>query len=227
MKKVLITAGGTTESIDTVRGITNFSKGKLGAKIANEFAMCGEISKIYFLGARSTAKPVESDKIEIVQYSDAASLQRLSYEILGDEEIDSIIHSAAISDYTIEEVLGPDGQQLDRVGKISSSLPSMTLKLVQTPKVISGFKAISPDTSLIGFKLLSRATYDELFAAAEKTLNESGCSAVLANRLEDIADEQHKAFLRDKSGTIAEFQTKTEIAKGLADYLGYERGGKQ
>ena len=35
--KILITAGGTTESIDTVRGITNFATGSLGKLTAEEF----------------------------------------------------------------------------------------------------------------------------------------------------------------------------------------------
>jgi len=227
MKKVLITSGGTTEQIDTVRGITNFSSGGLGAKIADEFSQCSDIEKIYYMCARKTAKPsMDSGKIELVNYTDVASLQKLSYEILGDESIDSIIHGAAISDYTISEVLDPNGKPLDRLGKISSNIPSMTLKLVQTPKVISKFKQIAPNTRLVGFKLLSEATLEELFKAADKTLLENGCSFVLANRLEDIAGEQHRAFLRNNQGTVAEFGTKTEIAKGLANCLGYERGSK-
>lgn len=227
MKKVLITSGGTTEPIDTVRGITNFSSGRLGAKIADEFSQCDDIGKIYYMCARKTAKPsLNSGKIELVNYTDVASLQKLSYEILGDENIDAIIHGAAISDYTISEVLDPDGNQLNRLGKISSNIPSITLKMVQTPKVISKFKQIAPDTRLVGFKLLSGATIEELFKAADKTLFENNCSFVLANRLEDIAGEQHKAYLRNIQGTITEFGTKTEIAKGLVDCLGYERGGK-
>jgi len=222
MKKVLVTSGGTIELIDTVRGITNFSSGRLGAKIADEFSRCGSIEKIYYMCARKTAKPsLNSGKIELVNYTDAASLQKLSYEILSDENIDSIIHGAAISDYTISEVRDDNGNLLNRLGKISSNIPNMTLKLVQTPKIISKFKQIAPNTRLVGFKLLSEASLEELFKAADKTLLENDCSFVLANRLEDITDEQHRAFLRNNQGTVAEFATKTEIAKGLADCLGY------
>ena len=35
MKKIVITAGGTSEKIDQVRKITNSSTGKLGMTIAN------------------------------------------------------------------------------------------------------------------------------------------------------------------------------------------------
>ena len=41
MKKILVTAGGTTEPIDAVRSITNESSGRLGAKIADAFAQLG------------------------------------------------------------------------------------------------------------------------------------------------------------------------------------------
>lgn len=35
--KILITSGGTTEAIDSVRGITNHATGKLGKSIADLF----------------------------------------------------------------------------------------------------------------------------------------------------------------------------------------------
>lgn len=37
LMKILITSGGTTEAIDSVRGITNHSTGRLGKVIAETF----------------------------------------------------------------------------------------------------------------------------------------------------------------------------------------------
>ena len=39
MKKIIITAGGTSEKIDNVRKITNSSSGRLGMTIAN-YLLC-------------------------------------------------------------------------------------------------------------------------------------------------------------------------------------------
>jgi len=46
MKKVLITAGGTVEKIDSVRVLTNISSGKLGAKIAENFCNANYPDKV-------------------------------------------------------------------------------------------------------------------------------------------------------------------------------------
>ncbi|MCL2174384.1 phosphopantothenate--cysteine ligase [Candidatus Saccharibacteria bacterium] len=218
---ILITAGGTTESIDTVRGITNFSSGRLGAKIADEFLRLDNLNTLYYLSARQSVKPaIQSDKVTIIDYTDVASLEKIACELLQDEDIDVIIHSAAVSDYKIAKVLGPDGKILDRNEKINSSMLKLTVELERTPKIISELKTLSPKSSLVGFKLLSNATVEQLLTAANETLTENSCSFVLANRLEDIAGEEHKAYLLSSAGLVAEYDTKTEIAKGLADHLG-------
>lgn len=53
MKIVLITAGGTVEAIDGVRGITNFSSGKLGAIIADTLT----VSKVFLIKGRKSVMP--------------------------------------------------------------------------------------------------------------------------------------------------------------------------
>jgi phosphopantothenoylcysteine synthetase/decarboxylase len=51
MKKIVITAGGTSEPIDTVRSITNSSTGRLGYEICAALLKqkSAEIEKIYYL----------------------------------------------------------------------------------------------------------------------------------------------------------------------------------
>ena len=52
MKKIVITAGGTSEKIDNVRKITNSSSGKLGMTIANHLLKENEVYKL--LGAKTS-----------------------------------------------------------------------------------------------------------------------------------------------------------------------------
>ena len=48
---VLITSGGTVEKIDAVRGITNFSTGKLGSLLAESFSMYN--AEIWYMHAKT------------------------------------------------------------------------------------------------------------------------------------------------------------------------------
>jgi phosphopantothenate-cysteine ligase len=216
----MITSGGTREPIDQVRFITNLSGGRLGAKIADEFAGRKTVSKVYFVCARSSDRPtIESDKIEISTYTTVEELQEFTYRLLREKKIDVIIHAAAVSDYKVEGVYTPNGELLGRSGKISSSISELMLKLVPTPKVISQMKQISPDSRLVGFKFLVDASLDDLFAAANKTLKDNNCIFVLANRLMDISKTNHVGYIVSRDGVQAKFDTKAEIAKGIADYL--------
>jgi len=221
---VIITSGGTTEQIDVVRGITNFSSGRLGAKIADELVMCDVVSKVYYVCAQKTVRPSSSSrKIEIVSYTDVYSIQNVTYNLLRKQNIDVLIHASAISDYYVTEIRDSNGLLLDRNGKIRSGILGLTVKLEPTHKIISKFKQISPETTLIGFKLMSDVSNEQLFDAADKVLKENNCTFVLANRLEDINGENHIAYLRSNKGTIEQYKTKAEIAKGIVNILGLGR----
>ena len=54
---IIITSGGTSESIDKVRKITNMSTGKLGAKIADAISSKFYNSEIFFLSDVNLALP--------------------------------------------------------------------------------------------------------------------------------------------------------------------------
>ena len=53
-KKVIITAGGTYEEIDSVRGITNRSSGKMGLEIAKEaFIQGADVTSDHWINIKS------------------------------------------------------------------------------------------------------------------------------------------------------------------------------
>ncbi|MDF2512134.1 MAG: DNA/pantothenate metabolism flavoprotein domain protein [Herbinix sp.] len=101
--KVLITAGGTTEPIDSVRSITNTSTGKLGSLIAEAFSSSNEITKIYYVCGKNSIVP-QSDKTEVVFIDTVASLEVAVKNIFEIDSIDMIIHSMAVSDYRVKAV---------------------------------------------------------------------------------------------------------------------------
>ncbi|MEK6876802.1 MAG: bifunctional phosphopantothenoylcysteine decarboxylase/phosphopantothenate--cysteine ligase CoaBC, partial [Nanoarchaeota archaeon] len=95
-KKILVTAGATSEEIDPVRVITNKSSGKMGVYIAEEAFLRGaDVTLIR--GANSVEPQYHFKDIKIYSVND------LFNEIKNNiKDADVVIHAAAVSDFTIE-----------------------------------------------------------------------------------------------------------------------------
>lgn len=234
--KIIITAGGTSERIDNVRKITNSSSGKLGCTIANKLIELHEekIDKIYYICSKNSIKP-NHEKIEIVEIIDTNDLERVVRNLLNDKKIDYFIHSMAVSDYTVDYVTtaeslalninnNPDKNVLNLIcnnkdnltdSKISSNQDNLIIKLKKTPKIISLIKDISPNTYLVGFKLLDNVSEENLIDTAVKLKNKNNCNLVVANDLESIRRGNHKAFIIKTSNDYIIASGKEEIAEKL------------
>jgi phosphopantothenate---cysteine ligase (CTP) len=105
-KKVIITAGGTSEQIDGVRRITNMATGKLGSQICDELLRQNGsgIGKIYYVCPPQAVQPNESDKIKIVHTGGTLDVKEKLETIMRSEKIDYFIHSMAVSDFTTDYV---------------------------------------------------------------------------------------------------------------------------
>jgi phosphopantothenate-cysteine ligase len=59
VRNIIITAGGTSEKIDEVRVISNFSSGRLGLAVAKSFleSDSADVGKIYYLCDKNTNAP--------------------------------------------------------------------------------------------------------------------------------------------------------------------------
>ncbi|MDR3314011.1 MAG: hypothetical protein LBS96_06095 [Oscillospiraceae bacterium] len=208
---VLITAGGTVESIDRVRGITNFATGRLGSLLADRFALAGH--RVLYVHGRQAALP-QTPGIEAHAISSVRSLQEKLRALCNENTVDWVLHSMAVSDYAVEYVTDAQGNILTGE-KISSAHEKLLVHLRQTPKVIAEIQQIAPQAKLIGFKLRSGVTRDELLAAAQTLLQSNRCTYVLANLLEETDADRHHAWLVEEGGVLAEYQTKAEIAEGI------------
>jgi len=240
--KILITAGGTREDIDTVRGITNYSTGRLGSLIADCFLkngcqvtyICGEGSALPNFTNRSNSQEFQTlqtlqnsqknggnfTKIQI--RSTAQLLEKLEH-VLTETSFDAVIHSMAVSDYAPHAIM-PFGEEnhgnnednkldiMQDIKKISSSAPYLAMILKRQPKVIARIKVLQPETLLVGFKLLSGVDEAELVQAALKLLEKNRCGYVLANDLQNIKGDTHNALLLNKNGIYSRLNTKHEIA---------------
>lgn len=232
MKKIIITAGGTSEKIDNVRKITNSSTGKLGSEIAAKLIELQDknIEKIYYVCSKNAIKPL-GEKIEIVEIFDTADLQFVINKLLTENNISCFIHSMAVSDYTVDYVTTAEnlaenidynnadvlkticnfnGGIIDN--KISSNYDNLILKLKRTPKIISTIKDISPSTYLVGFKLLDSVGESELINTACELKEKNKCDLVVANDLKNIKNGNHKAFIVRSKNDYVNAYGKEDIA---------------
>ena len=226
MKNIIVTAGGTSEKIDNVRKITNSSTGKLGMKITLELLKKYNDVKIYYVCSRNSLRPINY-RVEVIEIDGTMDLKNNIEKLLTQNKIDYFIHSMAVSDYMVDYVTNLESIKNNNIkvisgNKISSNEDNLVIVLKPTPKIISIIKNISPETYLVGFKLLDGVSKKELISVAKKLRDKNKCDLVVANDLENIRKGNHKAYIIDKKDEIEEVNGKDVIAKQLVRRLGYE-----
>ena len=192
---------------------------------------------------------VESDKITFIQIESTEDLIRILDKLFSEYHIDAIVHSAAVGDYKgryvvrtediIEEIINEDFTTLSKEEqreklmsifntpkvvladdtKISSYEPNLMVMLDLTPKVISCIKKQSPDTMLIGFKLLEGVSEEELFNIASNLLKKNNADYIIANLLDRIGGGKHFAMVINKDGILTKCNTKPEIADVISNLI--------
>jgi phosphopantothenate-cysteine ligase len=225
VRNVIITAGGTSEKIDEVRVISNFSSGRLGMEVAKAFlgSETAGVGKIYYLCDRNTNVP-EDERVEAVRVMGAGGLLEEMERLLTTEKIDAVVHAMAVSDYTVKQVTtleairtgtenDPEKKLAD--GKISSEIDDLVIVLKRTPKVIGEIKKLRRDTVLVGFKLLTGVPKDVLIDTGYKLMQKNGCDLVLANDLTEITEDRHVGYLISQNGDYERYTTKKEIAEAI------------
>ncbi|MDR3311689.1 MAG: phosphopantothenoylcysteine synthase [Spirochaetaceae bacterium] len=244
----LVTAGGTSERIDSVRRITNSATGRLGSLAADALAELPGAQAVVYVCGKTALRPC-SPKAQIVPVEDTADLEKAVREILGGKarpQIDGIVHTMAVSDYRVRSVtsaalladallaaqsagLPPTREAIiqsiehsdgiERDAKVSSDEKSLLLVLEGTPKIISLFHGLSPATLIVGCKLLDGVSRETLIDRAYELLHKNHCAYVLANDLQDIHGDQHTAYLVDTDRRCIRYEDKMSIARGIAKTL--------
>ena len=225
--KIIITAGGTSERIDDVRTITNSSTGRLGYAIGKAFVekYGDELERIYYLHGTRAAY-VEDEKVTPIMIGGVLDLQDELTRLLTDEKIDAVVHAMAVSDYivnevtTLDKIRGVDDPEnaADLSGnKISSDIDDLVIHMKKSPKVINCIKKVSPETTLVGFKLLSGVPHEELIDVGYHLMQKNSCDFVLANDLQEIGKDFHKGYLIHPDKSYDTMQNNEEIAAMIAN----------
>ena len=225
--KIIITAGGTSERIDDVRTITNSSTGRLGYAIGKVFAdkYGDELERIYYLHGTRAAY-VEHEKVTPIMIGGVLDLQDELTRLLTEEKIDAVVHAMAVSDYIVNEVTTLDKirgvedpeNAADLSGnKISSDIDDLVIHMKKSPKVINCMKKVSPETTLVGFKLLSNVPHEELIDVGYHLMQKNSCDFVLANDLKEIGKDFHRGYLIHPDKSYDTMENNEEIADMIAN----------
>ena len=223
--KILVTSGGTSEAIDSVRSITNHSTGRSGKIITETLLAAGH--EVCLITTKRALKPEAHPNLIIREIDNTNDLLVAMQELVKEYQV--LIHSMAVSDYTpvymtrleevqaspnLEEFLSKQNHQ----AKISSTDEVQVLFLKKTPKIISLIKEWNPAIHLIGFKLLVDVTEDHLIEVARQSLVKNQADLIIANDLTQISANQHRAIFVENDH-LQTVQTKEEIANLLLEKI--------
>ncbi|MCY7088597.1 phosphopantothenate--cysteine ligase [Streptococcus oralis] len=223
--KILVTSGGTSEAIDSVRSITNHSTGRLGKIITEILLAAGH--EVCLITTKRAVKPETHPNLSIREIKNSNDLL---FEMKGCvQDYQVLIHSMAVSDYTPVYMTGLDEvktssnleeflDKQNREAKISSNDEVQILFLKKTPKIISLVKEWNPSIHLIGFKLLVDVSEDYLIEIAKQSLIKNQADLIIANDLTQISTYQHRAIFVEKDH-LQTVQTKEEIANLLLEKI--------
>lgn len=137
-KKVIVTGGGTRETIDPVRFIGNHSSGRMGFAIAKAAVMAGaEVTLI--AGATDHLKT----PVGVVQRIDVGTTNEMKDAVDSHyDDCDLVIKAAAVADYRVAH---------PAKNKIKKSEETMDLKMEKNPDILYGLGQRKSHQTLVGF----------------------------------------------------------------------------
>ena len=210
-QKVLVTAGPTYEAIDTVRGITNRSSGKMGYAIAQAAQEQGA-EVILISGPTMLAKPHGVENIDVVNANQmlAAVQQHLS-------DCDIFISVAAVADYRVAQ---------PNMKKIKKTTEALTLNLIPNPDILA-LVANSPTPPFcVGFA----AESENLIENGEQKRRAKKLPLLVGNLVQHaIGSDYNELVLFEDSGQhVLPHADKMTLARQLVKHIGQRvREGKK
>jgi phosphopantothenoylcysteine decarboxylase/phosphopantothenate--cysteine ligase len=215
----LVTAGGTLEPIDEVRVITNVSSGATGAKLAELLTDFG--CQVHLLRAES-AKAADR-RVEQSTFNTFHSLQKNLKFLLSNREFDAVIHSVAVSDFSVAKLeINGQMQGPGDFPKINSG-DKLTIHFKNNPKIVDEIKSSSrnKNVKLVAFKLTSKATEEMRDLAVEKLREHSHADFVVQNDTREIdkTKQQHPFTLYSAQNKIPLEDIQALAAELLQNFM--------
>ena len=207
-KRVVVTAGPTYENIDPVRFIGNYSSGKMGFAIAEEFASRGaEVTLV----AGPSRLSVSDSRIKRVDVTSAREMCVAALDSSG--SADYVVLAAAVADYAPAEV---SDKKIKRENK-----DEVTLRLVRNPDIAAAIGERKNGQVLVGFALET----DNEVENAVKKLKKKNLDWIVLNSLRDpeagFMKDTNKITMLSAYGETLKFgaKSKAEVAKDIVDVV--------
>ena len=201
-KRVLVTAGPTYEPIDTVRGITNQSSGRMGYAVAQAAADAGA-SVTLVTGRTSLPTPAGVARVDVVTAREmhAAVMARTN-------ECDVFIAVAAVADYHVVDA---------KSHKIKRGAGGMTIELAPNPDILAEVAALERPPFCVGFA----AETENLRAYAQEKRRKKRVPLIAANLAQEAFGRDDNALtLFDDSGEHEISRApKTVVARRLIEHI--------
>ncbi|NHJ13219.1 MAG: bifunctional phosphopantothenoylcysteine decarboxylase/phosphopantothenate--cysteine ligase CoaBC [Candidatus Thorarchaeota archaeon] len=212
-KRIVITAGPTRGWIDRVRFITNPSSGKMGIELAKEALARG--ADVDLILGPTAEQPPEGAHVRSVETPD--EMMAAVRNALSDTMTDAFISSAAVLDYIppkkIEE-------------KTPSGKEKLVIELHPTRKIIEAVRQEHKDLFIVGFKVESGVTDEELEKRARAKIDAGICNLMVANDAERkgvaFGGDTNEVLIVDAKGIVdkVSLTSKREAARRILSTLG-------
>jgi phosphopantothenoylcysteine decarboxylase/phosphopantothenate--cysteine ligase len=212
--RVLVSAGGTREPIDSVRFIGNRSSGRMGFALAEQAARRG--AEVTVVAANvSLADPPGVTRIDVettAQLADAVETEFKRSHVL--------LMAAAVADFRAADVAAG---KMEREGE-----DQVNLALARTQDVLAGVARLRTDEqTVVGFAAEHGA---EAITRAREKLERKGLDAIVFNDVSrsDIGfdSEQNEVVIVDRAGEHrVELAPKRDVADAILDRVQALRSG--
>ena len=201
-KRVLVTAGPTFEPIDTVRGITNLSSGKMGFAVAQAAAEAGaKVTLVSGPVSLPTPPGVERQDVLTAREMHDAVLERA-------KRADVFIGVAAVADY---HVVNRKGHKL----KKTEGAPA--IELAENPDILAAVAAMEKGPFCVGFA----AETENLREHAQAKRKRKRIPLLAANLAQEAfgRDDNALTLFDDQGETLLPRAPKIVLARQLVAHI--------
>jgi phosphopantothenoylcysteine decarboxylase/phosphopantothenate--cysteine ligase len=202
-KKVVVTAGGTREKIDSVRYISNFSSGKMGKAIADEAYECG--ASVVLISTKEFRAPYEVKLVDTALEMQAAVEEEF-------KDADCLVMAAAVADYRAKNIAD------NKLKKTAED--TVSVEFVKNPDILQEISVKKKENQIVvGFC----AESENLLEFAKEKIQKKGCDFLIANDISrsDIgfSSDYNEVYIIDKGlqSKKIERATKNQIAQSIIE----------
>jgi phosphopantothenoylcysteine decarboxylase/phosphopantothenate--cysteine ligase len=201
-KRVVVTAGPTFEPIDTVRGITNLSSGKMGFAVAQAAAEAGaQVALVSGPVSLPTPPGVDRHDVRTAREMHDAVLERA-------KGADVFVGVAAVADY---RVVNPKDRKL----KKTEGPP--TIELAENPDILAAVAAMAHGPFCVGFA----AETENLREHAQGKRKQKRIPLLAANLAQNAfgRDDNALTLFDDQGETVLPRAPKIVLARQLIAHI--------